>query len=397
MTQRKLARKVFIDDVRQIADADNLELASVGGWNVIVKKGDFKKGDIAVFFEIDSALPANDSRFDFLKERCLKVFRNKWNTTEISFIKISTMKLRGEYSQGLLMKTDDFPEVEQFNIGDDLKEVLNVQHYDEIREAFESSVSAGLQAKKSKVANTNTKGNFPFFVPKTDEERIQNLPEYFQKYKNARFEVTEKYDGSSMTAYYAPDTSKDEPYGICSRNLDLKLDADNKFINVANSIDLERKIKEAYALTGCELAIQGEMVGPGVNNNRDAYTTLDFFVFRIWNITKRKFMEATERVRLCKQIGLKHVKVMHPNLDVFHKYPTMQELIQAAQGKTDRGNEREGLVMKSIDTKTQVSFKVINNEYLLKNEKAESNKNKQEKLKESKKRVEKMEIKEENK
>lgn len=381
MTQRKLVRKVIIDGIMPIQDADNLELALVGGWNIIVKKGDFKQGDIAVFFEIDSALPTNDTRYDFLKEKCLKVFRNKMNVEEASFIRIRTMKLRGEYSQGLLMKTEDFPEVEHFSVGEDLSKVLNVQHYDELREMFETSVSSGLQAKKSIVANKNKKGNFPYFVPKTDEERIQNVPEYFQKYKNARFEVTEKYDGSSMTVYYAPETSKEQPYGVCSRNLDLNLDVENKFTDLAKSLDLEQKIKQAYDMTKCELAIQGEMVGPGVNNNRDAYDNMNFYVFRIWNITKRDFMGARERQELCKKIGLNHVKVIHSSLDVFYKYTTMQDLIKSAQGKTDRGHEREGLVMKQIDAKHPVSFKVINNEYLLNIEKNEEANKKQNEIK----------------
>ena len=124
------------------------------------------------------------------------------------------------------------------------------------------------------------RGNFPSFIPKTDEERIQNLSKQLAKWQeqNLEFEVTEKLDGSSMTVYIT--TEQDEQgqevprFGVCSRNLDLKDTEGNSFWEAAKKYDLERKLIEFNAECSMNIAIQGELVGEGIQGNKYKLTEI---------------------------------------------------------------------------------------------------------------------------
>lgn len=158
---RKLAYKVMIDAIEPM-DADTLECAVVKGWRVVVRKGEFKPGDVALYFEIDSALSPHDDRYAFLKERCYKKFMlhgKLWDEC----LRIRSMKLRGVISQGLLLPTEQFCEIRNMKVGEDCTALLAVRHYDDMAERV-------LQLTGS-VKPADQKGPFPSFIPKTDEER----------------------------------------------------------------------------------------------------------------------------------------------------------------------------------------------------------------------------------
>lgn len=368
---RKLASLVTIEKVEPIENADRLAVATIKGktWKVVVGKTDFLPGDDAVYFEIDSYLPANDDRYSFLRERCLRKFVSKSGQVLAEGIRIKTIKLRGVISQGLLMPADKFPEldeqVEYPGEGIDLTEVLKVRHYDEIAEALRPMTGASIAAEAY--------GPFPSaFIPKTDEERIQNLGEYFETMKGREFQVTEKYDGMSVTMFYSPTVDAENPFGVCSRNLRLKPVMNDGTIplpwQVANSYTMEAALRSIFYNDGYELAVQGELVGPGINSNRDLYTEHKWFVFRIYDIKAGRFLDPAEAETIARcSLGCPHVKVISPNLKVFDEYSTFDELMEFAQGKTDRGNEREGIVCKTVKA-PYVSFKVVSNKYLLKGE-----------------------------
>lgn len=354
---RKLASVRIIDDVLPIENADRLEQVAIGGWRVVVAKGEFAKGDKVVYFEIDSALPVTDERYEFLKERCLR----KWmcgSRLVCEVIRIKSIKLRGVISQGLVMPLAEFPEITDTEIGSDVTELLNVKHYDELAEEY------GRITGSAKLAG-NAKGNFPtYLVPKTDEERLQNLTEYFDgRFKGVPFEVTEKFDGSSATYIYAPNARPDDPFFVCSHNLELKEEEGNLYWDIAYKYDILNALKSFWAKTGCDIAIQGEIVGPGVNGNRDQYTEHKFYVFRIYNITEGKWLSPIDRRAICTSRGIPHVKVFGTR-PIFDTLNTVDAFLSMVEGKTDRGNEREGMVFKSVDG--NISFKVINNKYLLK-------------------------------
>lgn len=368
---RKLASLVTIEKIEPIENADRLAVAAIKGktWKVVVGKTDFLPGDDAVYFEIDSYLPADDERYGFLKERCLKKFVSKSGQVLAEGIRIKTIKLRGVISQGLLMPVSQFPEldeqVEYPGEGTDLTELLKVKHYDEIAEALRPMTGASIAG--------DAYGSFPTaYIPKTDEERIQNLGEYFETMKGVEFQVTEKFDGMSVTMFFSPTVDPENPFGVCSRNLRLKpVTADGVVPlawKMANVYSVETALKRIYEQRGNELAVQGELVGPGINGNRDLYTEHKWYIFRIYDIKAGTFLtpSETEYIAQCL-MSCPHVKIISPNLKVFDEYPTFDKLMEFAQGKTDRGNEREGIVCKTTKP-PYVSFKVVSNKYLLKSE-----------------------------
>lgn len=345
-----------IDSITPIEGADKIELAHTGGWQCVVGKGQFTPGEAAVFFEIDSALPANDERYAFLRDRCYKAWKLSNGELIDECLRIRTIRCMGNISQGLFMPLSEFPEL-QVKADGDLTALLGVRHFDEVKEHAE------IVGGKAQLAG-NSRGNFPsHLVPKTDEERLQNLTKYFETMKDVEFECTEKFDGSSVTFGYYGGYDEGQQFFVCSRNLMLKDEGENLYWAMARKYNVEEILKK-YHDNGIDLAIQAEVVGPGVNNNRDQYTDHEIRVFRIYNITRQEWFTPALRWDLCECMQLPHVKVIKRNWQVFRELTTMEDFLEFVKGKTDRGHEREGMVWKSRDGR--VSFKVINNDYLLK-------------------------------
>jgi RNA ligase (TIGR02306 family) len=242
--------------------------------------------------------------------------------------------------------------------------LLKIEHYDEVAEALRP-------ASGGNPVSADAMGKFPSeFIPKTDEERIQNLGDYFEKMKGRAFEVTEKNDGSSVTVFLSTEVDPENPFGVCSRNLRLKPKMESGATpvpwQVAEKYGLREKLAKANAMTHTELAFQGELVGPGVNGNRDLYTEFEWHVFRIWDIKNQWFLMPGHAQDLCEDLGIPYVPVISKFMKVFDEITSMDELLKFAEGKTARGHEREGLVFKSADDKPFVSFKAVSNRYLLK-------------------------------
>ena len=405
-TIRKMASVQKIASLTPIENSDFLEVAMMEnlGWKVVVKKGEFKVGDKVIYFEIDSAIDVKDLPpfMEFLKDRCLKkLFTARTPETSAfsgEYVRIKTIKLRGQVSQGLIIPVDairDFnaelwgmiPTNTDAVIGMDLTEEFHVEVWDRLVEWYEERSQLGPKA------SMHAAGSFPCDVPKTDEERVQTA--YFDLIKDpanvdGKWEVTEKNDGSSCTLFYRPLTwgSLDkEPMQISSRRFLLKDDgcSDDWFepFKRMGWDTLEDKLKDVYwkgllevdntdgKTYGIiprehELAIQGEMIGPKFNGNRDRNKETHFRVFRIFDITEQKFVTPRVRYAICKFLGLEHVKVIE-TCQIFHKLKSIDEFLAYADGKTDNGLPREGVVFKRVDDGS-VSFKAVSNKYLLKQE-----------------------------
>ena len=370
---RKLASIVRIATVSPVPNADRLEVVEMEGkgWRVVTAKGEFHPGDLAVYFEIDSYLPADDERYAFLRERCLRKFCSKGGNVLREGIRIKTATLRGVVSQGLVMPLAKFPELAPPDsalgtsdslLGRDVTAALRVEHFDEVAEAMRPVVGG--------VGSCDPMGPFPGFIPKTDEERIQNLSEYFTSLRGRRFEVTEKNDGTSVTMFFAPSMDPDEPFGVCTRNNRVKRETASGEVSfpwrMAEKYGVEAVLREVCGRLDADLALQGELVGPGVNGNRDGYPEWEWHVFRIWNITRGEYMLPGEARALCIGAKIPYVPVIDESMDVFNRLTTIDEMLAFAEGKTARGHEREGLVFKSVDA-PYVSFKAVSNRYLLKN------------------------------
>lgn len=342
---RKLATLRRIDEIRPIPEADGIECAVIGGWTVVVKKGEFFVGELAVYCEIDSWIPTEVAPF-------LSKGKEPREYMGVKGERLRTVKLRGQLSQGLLLKAAPvdnaalchagihFPCIE----GLDVSEWLKIQKY-------EPPVPAQLAGQ--------VKGMFPSFIPKTDQERIQNLSEELKIWneKNFAFEVTEKLDGSSMTVYV---NGEDE--GVCSRNLDLKRDEKVTFWKVAVQEDLIAKIRS----TGANLALQGELIGEGIQGNKYGIFGHGFFLFDVYDIDRKAYLTPDERQALAKSLDITHVPVI--NNDALLNGMGIQDLLFAAEGKSrlNENIEREGLVFKA--TRFESSFKAISNKWLLKND-----------------------------
>jgi RNA ligase (TIGR02306 family) len=199
------------------------------------------------------------------------------------------------------------------------------------------------------------KGNFPSCVPKTDQQRIQNLSNKFSKIQSQVWEVTEKIEGSSATFVLT-----EEGFEVCSRNLSLKRDANNSFWGAAIKYDIEAKIQS----TGRNLAIQGEIFGEGIQGNIYKIKGIQFACFDIVDIGTRQYLPPVERVQLCKDLDIPHVPILSDAMSLSDI--NMHQLIASADGASMIGvkPKREGIVFKSVGGSE--SFKCISNEYLAK-------------------------------
>lgn len=344
---RAMATIRLVDDILPIEGADAIEVAVVGGWKVVVKKGEFVKNSLAIYFEIDSFIPSTVAPFLTKPGHFPKEFNG------IQGERLKTIKLRGQISQGLLLpvnkSSDGVPYISTespyifvpVTIGDDVSEVLQIQKWE----------------KPEEFRAANAKGNFPYFLRKTDQERVQNLSREFESdFQKLEWEITEKLDGSSMTVYI-----NGENAGVCSRNLELKNEG-GAFWDTANRLNIIENMKKAFPTSN--YAVQGELCGPGIQGNKYKFDNFRFFVYDVFNIDAQEYVSPREAASIAKLCGLEYVPVIKTWANVC---ATMQEQIEFADGVSAlTDTPREGLVYKS--NSGQESFKVISNKWLLKNE-----------------------------
>jgi len=347
--ERKLASIKKIDKIEKIPNSDRIELAIIGGWKVVVAKDvGHKIGDLVVYCEIDSFLPL-EPEFEFLRKSSYKKMADGTEG-----FRLRTIKLRGQVSQGLILPLQEVHNIVFRNSGMnvglweglDVTEMLGITKYD-------PPVHAELEGK--------VKGNFPSFIPKTDEERVQNLSKEYTNYKynedEHEFYITEKLDGSSATFYL-----KDGEFGVCSRNLDLIETEGNTFWKVARELKIEEKLRKL----GFDLAIQGELIGEGIQGNPykiKGHTVRFFTAFDIEEYRRLTFSEFTLTLEGLMRLSTVPIVALPGTM----LPSTISELIEQAEGKSilNSQTEREGWVIRSSDNK--ISFKVISNKFLIKN------------------------------
>jgi RNA ligase (TIGR02306 family) len=330
---RALATIARISDLREHPNADTLELATIRGWQVVVKKGEFHQGERVVYCEIDSVLPDDREEFEFLRPRKFR---------------IKTIKLRGEYSQGICFPLSILPKLSppsEWMDGDDVTDELDIQKY----EIPQPAVLAG-----------DAIGVFPSFIPKTDSERIQNHPWILEQYSHIDWIVTEKLDGTSVTFLWDEEENR---LRVCSRNLELKEGA-NVYWRIAKALDLATKLK------GMEVALQGEIIGPGIQGNRYQRSELEFYCFDWYDLEKRCYLPFINLVNFCQICQIKTV----PHIFTSHLPASIKKLLLMAEDRSVLHNcEREGLVWKPRhelqDARIgRLQFKTISNKFLLKHE-----------------------------
>ena len=359
-----------------IKDADMIECCQILGWQCITKKNEVKVHDLVVYFEIDSFIPMKPY-FEFLKKST--TFQGQEG------YRLRTIKLKKGLSQGLVLPISHFPSEIQEKLktkveGEDVTDILEVIKYDNFVQ--EQDQRPGLKSGRPS-------GSFPSFIPKTDQERIQNLTHLWKTLDpETTFEESLKLDGSSMTCYKvsvpptlwqrikAIFTFKTETvhFGVCSRNLELSrkdsavIVFDNQgtsseysqsnFWATAIKYNLQDKLPIGYA-------IQGELIGPKIQANHEKVNTLEYYVFDVFDITTGLYLPPQERVAFCAVHNIPHVPITDTKAQPFKK--TLQELLTHVDTESMNPNTiSEGRVYKS--NTSQLTFKVINNRYLIKNE-----------------------------
>lgn len=341
--ERKLATIRIIDKIEPINGADNIEVATIDGWEVVVKKDEFNVGSPCIYIEIDSWVPTEIAPF-LSKGKNIKTYNS------IPGERLKTARLRGQLSQGLVLNYWDYPSVvEEFHktrlSSDgyfDVTSLLNIQKW-------EAPIAANLDGV--------VKGNFPSYIPKTDQERVQNMTKTFSNLEtNLRWEVSEKLDGSSMTVYL-----KDNEFGVCSRNLDLKIDENNTFckIFIANNIE------EFLRSKGGNYAIQGEIIGEGIQKNPYGLKGQNFYVFDVYNIDRMVYLNSFDRMEFINGM-LNHVPIVNSLTYIEYDSKVLLEKSEIKSILNPKVNV-EGLVYKCFE-KPYISFKAISNSWLLKNE-----------------------------
>jgi RNA ligase (TIGR02306 family) len=340
---RSLVTIRTISCVRPIPGADAIECATVDGWDVVVKKGEFQIGDRGVYFEIDSFLPTADERFSFLAKSGIREMDG------CKGMRLKTIKLRGQISQGLLLPLSLFPEIFASGECGDLASVVGVQKW-------EPPIQPQLAGQM--------KGGFPFFIQKTDQERIQNMPEILTEQADEEFEVTVKLNGTSMTVYY-----QDGSVGVCGRNIEFREGADNTYWRVACRDNLP------VALCGLNqnLAIQGELIGPGIQGNPEKLRDHEFYIFDVFDIVRGQYLSRVDRMCVVDRLKIEGADLKTVPLVGFYRlnefHVDVHKVLDLATGPSLNPNvQREGVVFKRVDGRC--SFKAISNTYLLKSEAA---------------------------
>lgn len=394
--QRELAYVVIINEIKPIPDYDRVEHARVGGWWVIVKKGQFKPGDLAIYIEVDSQVPQVEP-FMFLEKKHFTV---------------KTQRMCRVYSQGLLMAPSDFgwettygkPRMiitdngKVLEEGAFLTETLNITYADPVdtkRKFNPPDKYKKMAQRKPNIfkqpwarwmmkrhwgrkimfvffgRKKDKKGAWPSWIKKTDEERCQNMPWLFPG-GDEEFYATEKIDGSSTT-FAIKGRGKKQEYLVCSRNVVFDTPDKKAFYDTNIYIEMSEKynIKEVlshFMATDFNLdyvILQGETYGEGVQKRGYNKKGRDFMAFNLIFGYKDGYVKKTNSLEMTQLLDIHGVPCV-PIVDKKFKIPTTcDELLILAEGSSViDGGMREGLVIRSKDG--QRSFKAVSNPFLLK-------------------------------
>ena len=345
---RKLASIQRIWKIEPIEGADRIELAHVLGWQCVVNKGQFNPMDTAVYFEIDSFLPIRPE-FEFMRS-------SSYKKTDImgEGFRLRTLRFRGQISQGLLLPVSLFQELpEGLEVGDDVTELLKVRKW----EIEERATTGGTVI-----------GTLPYDIPHTDETRVQEEPDLIQAFAGLEYYISTKMDGSSHSIGI-----DENGFHVTGHNYEYKDDGTSSFYNLVKERGYREKLEAFMQNEGLNtLTIQGELCAPGIQRNRLRLVKPEWYVFTIRENGKR--VGLNRLLAVCKVLGLDHVPIEEVGTDLPSKYPTVEALLDRADGEYPNGGKKEGIVIRPTEPvfctliSGSLSMKVVSNKYLLKNE-----------------------------
>ena len=399
--ERELDYVVIIDGIEPIPGYERVEHAIVGGWRVIVQKDQFKVGDPAIYFEIDSRVPADRECFAFLEKRHYKV---------------KTLKMCKTLSQGLLMHASDFGWTIENSVIDDHPVIIDDEgkpHYatdesrfltkklgvtyaddeDNSRKAPSIDKYKKMETRHKKLFKNpiihwlmrykfgrkvlffffgkkkDKKNGWPSWVQKTDEERIENMPFVLQN-KNPWI-VTEKCDGSSTTFTMKRGKFKKKDFYVCSRNVcfdsvDKPCYYDtNIYWEMAQKYHMFEVLSQLLdSMPAVEwVTIQGETYGEGVQRNTYGLSGHDFMAFNLITSDKGRWNSCDMKEILEKGYNIPCVPILNDNYILPDTVEELREYVNSQPSVID-GEMKEGIVCRSPDGVH--SFKCVSPEYLLK-------------------------------
>jgi RNA ligase (TIGR02306 family) len=295
----KIASVERLLSVEPHSNADRLDVVKVLGYQCVTERGLHKEGDLIIYIQPDSVLPVDAEWAEGYRK--------------YSPGRIKAVKLRGEWSEGIIVKFEQVQDKLILNVsteGFDVAELLGITHY-------EPPAPQDLSAK----------GLLPFGIPKTDEERWENmvgrLPIGYP------VDVTLKVDGQSWSAYYNVETKE---FGVLGRTMEYKEDAQNKYTAQIERYDIKRKLINYCELLGVSLCIRGESYGEGIQSfdkNPHSKEKPGLAIFSVYNIKERKYARPGDQhyfIDLCANIGLPTVPILERNViltrELVDKYST---------------------------------------------------------------------------
>jgi RNA ligase (TIGR02306 family) len=325
----KLASIQTITGIREIPGADHIEAATVLGYQTVIKKGEFRAGDLCVWHEPDTIV-AERPEYEFLRKQKFR-------------LKVSRFK--GQVSQGLALPLSLLPPG-NYAAGDDVTEAVGIQKY-------EKPIPANLAGV--------AKGGFPSWIAKTDEPNLRSFPEALAEFVGRRCVISQKVDGTSGTFYLRRGN-----FGVCSRNLELVEDPANAFWKVAQ----EFRVREALETLAGDFALQGEVYGEGIQSNHARRHGVGLAVFNLFDIANHQYLGQARLAELSRATGLELVRVVWEGEFRF----TLDELVALANAQDYAPDApAEGIVIRPVEEARslvlpsgRLSAKVLSERYALK-------------------------------
>ena len=318
--------------ISPIENADQIQKTEVvcgkGGKWIGVTTKDVKANENVVVFMPDAIVPQIEP-LSFME-------KHNW--------RVKMCRLRGCPSEVLIIPISQITKISEIDVGRDVTELLGVKKY-------EKEIPVNLSGE--------TLGNFPSFIPKTDEDNFQVVPEFREALVGQACFISEKYDGSSLTIYH-----NDGHFGVCTRNWEKKEDYNMASWQIVKRYELKEKIPQ-YG----NVALQMELIGPGVQKNCLKLTEIDVRVFDAFDIDAQEYFNLMVARQITEEIGMAFVKTAKDiSDDITYKDYTDEELRQMADGNyIESDNPREGIVIRPTKTTRvdgrKLSFKVVNLRY----------------------------------
>lgn len=333
---KDLATIQRVKNVRIHPNADALDIVQVLGWQVVTKRGEFKEGDLVVYVAIDTVLPEKPE-FEFL--------RNK-------HFRIKPIRLRGEESAGICFPIDILPNYMRATgaFPYDVPSFGCPTQETRIVEGIDVTPDLGIKKYEKPMPPElagQAHGGLPGFLIMTDEDNLRTYPDAVPELWGRPFYITRKDDGCSGTYFI-----KDGTFGVCSRKIHLKESETNGFWRMARKYDIEAHLRRQFP--GKDIAIQGEIVGPGIQENHLGLTEMEFHFFNLFEIVSRQYLGFKDLVKFCHDTCIPMVHTIEEGVSFGY---TIEELVTIATSQKyyfdkDKTSPAEGIVIRPMESFT---------------------------------------------